>query len=182
MTDPRTGHGSPIGGEPRAQVAPPHGHVADPCRPGPAYLSVELPFDTTVASVARKEIGSLLGDSEDYTGSVSLVCSELVTNAYRHGSPPILLKVWMDPDEADPAVEITVTDGGTARRSRLDRDQGPPDESGRGQLIIGALTVGFSLDVGRTGTRAWCRLPAVAHPTHCALPAPCLSKESRHGS
>ncbi|WP_230396223.1 ATP-binding protein [Streptomyces blattellae] len=182
MAGPGTGHDPVTGREPGERAAPATTYEAGPYRPGPAYVSVELPFDTTVASVARKEVVSLLGASEEVTGSVSLVCSELVTNAYRHGSPPILLRVQVDPDEAEPAVEITVTDGGSPRRPVHDREPALSDESGRGHLIVDALTVGSSLEVGTTGTRAWCRLPIAAQPTLCAFPAPCPSKESRHGS
>lgn len=165
MTGPGTGYGTAVGREPGGR--------------GPAYVSVELPFDTTVASVARKEVVSLLGDSEDVTESVSLVCSELVTNAYRHGSPPILLDVRLDPHEAEPAVEITVTDGGAPCRPDPDRELELLDESGRGHLLVDALAVGSSLEVGSSGTRAWCRLliatrtdsPPSPYPTPRRSPA-----------
>lgn len=177
-----TGHDVAAARESGVGVAPAAPYVAAPGKPRSGYLSVELPFDTTVASVARKEVISLLGDSEDVTGAASLVCSELVTNAYRHGSPPILLTVQVDPDEEGPAVEITVADGGTARPPGPDKDPDPPGESGRGHLIVAALTAGSSLDVGRTSTQAWCRLPITAHHVTSASPAPCPSKESRYDS
>jgi len=173
-----TGHGPAVGREPGERAASTNPYGVDLQLPGPADLSVELPFDATVASVARKEVVSLLGDSEDVTDSVSLVCSELVTNAYRHGSPPILLKVRVDPNEAELAVEITVTDGGAPRRSDPDREPELPAESGRGRLIVNALAVGSSLEVGSSCTRAWCRLPITAQPTLSAFPTPRPSKES----
>ncbi|MEU0443708.1 ATP-binding protein [Streptomyces sp. NPDC006186] len=152
------------------------------CCSGPVCLSVELPFDTSVARVARDEVVSLLGDGEDVTDAVALVCTELVTNAFLHGSPPIQLVVQLDLEEGDPAVELTVTDGGSAHRTDPSSRRELPDESGRGHLIIDALTVGSSLDVGRAGTRAWRRLPVAAPAVLSALPAPRSSKESRHGS
>jgi anti-sigma regulatory factor (Ser/Thr protein kinase) len=172
VTSPGTGHGPAEGREPGegADSTSPYG--VDLQTPGLACVSVELPFDATVATVARKEVVSLLGDSEDVTDSVSLVCSELVTNAYLHGSPPILLKVRVDPHEAEPAVDITVTDGGASRQSDPVGEPDSSDESGRGQLIVEALSIGSSLEVGCAGSRAWCRLPIAT-----SYPAPRPSKE-----
>ncbi|MEU3783414.1 ATP-binding protein [Streptomyces sp900129855] len=163
-------------------TAPSPAGALDTWHSGPACLSVELPFDTTVAGVAREEVTSLLGDEAGAIDSVTLVCSELVTNSLRHGSPPILLKVLVDPTETAPAVDITVTDGGTATHRTLEADQEHPDESGRGRLIIDALAAASSLEVGETHTRAWCRLCLTAPPSLSALPTPHASKESPHGS
>jgi anti-sigma regulatory factor (Ser/Thr protein kinase) len=172
-----TGHGPAAGMEPGRRTASTSLYGVGRQLSGPAYVSIELPFDTTVASVARKEVVSLLGDTEEVTDSVSLVCSELVTNAFRHGSPPILLKVRVDPEEAEPAIEITVTDGGAPRRSDPDSEPDSSDESGRGHLIVDALALGSSLEVGCAGTRAWCRLPIPAQPAPSPSLVPGPSKE-----
>ncbi|MBC9717818.1 ATP-binding protein [Streptomyces sp. TRM66268-LWL] len=131
-----------------------------------AHLSVGLPFDSSVAAVARKEIASLLGEGVQSDDSVVLVCSELATNAYCHGSEPIRLKAHVEVTDVAAAVEITVTDGGAAPRARGNAN---PEEFGRGWLIVSALAAHSALDVGERRSRAWCRLLL---PTHRGASTP----------
>lgn len=166
---------------PRGAMVTPMSRVPKRVRHGPVYLSVELPFDTSVASVARREVTAVLG-SEEQVGSISLVCSELVTNSFRHGSPPILLKMQIDRTERYPAVELTVTDGGAAAEPRHTGGEKSDDESGRGHQIVEALAASFFLHVGACCTTAWCRLP-LAEPSALGVSAPRRDqKESHHGN
>ncbi|MFI1890339.1 ATP-binding protein [Streptomyces jumonjinensis] len=135
-----------------------------------AHLNVLLPFDATVAGIARTAVSRIFGDDRGADeGGVALACTEMVTNALLHGSPPIVLDLDLDLSKTDPAVEITVTDGGAALMPRTGREEQGPEEWGRGLLIVDSLAVKSSLDIGTAGTRAWCRLPLSAPP---APPAP----------
>ncbi|MEU6706593.1 ATP-binding protein [Streptomyces wuyuanensis] len=128
----------------------------------------DLPYGPKAAEVAREAVAvALHGTEEDLLDDARLITSELATNAFASGSPPLVLCV----DRTTPSiggleVEITVTDGGCSHPS----PSSPPApeeeaESGRGLVIVEALADAWSLTTGTHGTRAWCRLTRNARPS-----------------
>ncbi|MFB7931957.1 ATP-binding protein [Streptomyces sp. NPDC056039] len=99
-----------------------------------------------------------------------LIGSELATNSFVSGSPPLVLCVdRRSLTGGGLEIEITVTDGGCPRPAPVPTTA--PDEqaeSGRGLFIVDALADAWSLTTGTNGSRAWCRL------TH----RPCCSSAS----
>jgi anti-sigma regulatory factor (Ser/Thr protein kinase) len=81
-----------------------------------------------------------------------LAVSELVTNAIRHGTGPLTLRL----SRHDDGVVVEVTDGGagTPRRRRATLD----DEGGRGLQLVGALAAGWGVRPAGAGKIVWCRI------------------------
>lgn len=135
---------------------------ADPRPTG--CLLMDLPFSPLAASAARNAaVAALTGLSRgDLVDGARLVCSELAANAFRSGSPPLVLGVdWTTGPGEQLDVEITLTDGGSGQ-ARVHRTNAelPADEAeaGRGLGIVQVLAARWSLDVGPGLSRAWCLL------------------------
>jgi anti-sigma regulatory factor (Ser/Thr protein kinase) len=104
----------------------------------PEQVVVELPDDSEAAAQSREVVrttfdrwglGVLVDDAE-------LAVSELVTNAFKHGLPPVLLMLR----QVDGRVQIDVSDTRPSTMSvdwPLSRDS---DESGRGRGIVEAVS------------------------------------------
>lgn len=115
--------------------------------------------------------------------TAELLLTELLTNALRHATGPVRVRVYARGDQC----VIEVHDG-SPRRPTM-RHVGPDDESGRGLLLVDALA--NSWGTSDDGTTTWCTLlltegpsempPAptdqVLHET--ALPLPTNSSASR---
>ncbi|MFF2849683.1 ATP-binding protein [Streptomyces sp. NPDC058001] len=129
---------------------------------GTTTLITDLPYGPRAAEVARQAVAVALhgATAGDLLDDARLVGSELATNAFTSGSPPVILCVDRSSPTADGLeVEITVTDGGCPHPVSL--SPSPPEEeaqSGRGLVIVEALADAWSLTTGTHGTRAWCRL------------------------
>ncbi|MFD7899275.1 ATP-binding protein [Streptomyces sp. NPDC059743] len=138
-------------------------------RPGDhttATLITDLPFSPSAAEIAREAVMvALHGDMEtDLVDDARLIGSELATNAFTSGSPPLVLCIdRIERIEERFEVEITVTDGGCPLPT-APTTPGPPDEaeSGRGLVIVEALADAWSLTTSTHGSRAWCRLTRFA--------------------
>src|SRR5689334_7831775 len=128
-------------------------------QPDSASNEVELPLSAEMAAPGRarafvRERRPTTDD--DALDDITLIVSELVSNAVKHGEPEILLRMRMDPL----AIDISVLDHGSG---------GPPDQvtapdatatSGRGLSIVDRLASEWGvvpLDDG-SGKTVWARL------------------------
>jgi hypothetical protein len=110
-------------------------------------------FEPEATSVprARAQIAqSLVEASAETRGVVLLLSSELVANAICHGTGPVGLRLtWGEGD-----VRVEVDDQSSAWRvppHPID----PDAETGRGLLLVGALSDGWGVLVTATGKTVW---------------------------
>ena len=87
-------------------------------------------------------------DPDDLT----LVVSELVTNAVRHGQPPVQLEIGT----CDHCVTVVVADGSTSRPQS--RPAGEADEGGRGLHLVDLLTADSGVRLQPPGKAVWAEL------------------------
>lgn len=129
-------------------------------------LITDLPYGPKAAEVAREAVAVALHDAEaDLLDDARLITSELATNAFASGRPPLVLCVDRRSQTAGGLeVEITVTDGGCSDPAPSSTPAPEEQaESGRGLVIVEALADAWSLTTGTHGTRAWCRLRRGSH-------------------
>ncbi|MBU3869155.1 ATP-binding protein [Streptomyces sp. 4503] len=113
----------------------------------------ELPDDPAVVARARREAAVRLAawGFEEAAFTMALVVSELVTNAIRHATPPIGLRLIHDR-----ALICEISDGsGTSPHLRRARAF---DEDGRGPLLVAQLTESWGTRQTATGKTIWAEL------------------------
>jgi len=77
--------------------------------------TVELPSEAIAARLARRQVEPLLGSlPRGRRPDARLLVSELVTNAFRHGLPPISLTTALHPGFL--RIEVADAGGGRPRR------------------------------------------------------------------
>jgi anti-sigma regulatory factor (Ser/Thr protein kinase) len=115
-------------------------------------LSVRLPADARAATEARRLLEPAVDDlAADRRADVLLLATELVTNAFRHGSPPITLTI----DRGAGTLRVEVEDAGGGRPTR---DPAPGPAGGWGLLLVeeaadrwgvvdGSTNVWFEIDL-----------------------------------
>jgi anti-sigma regulatory factor (Ser/Thr protein kinase) len=115
--------------------------------------TIELPSETIAARLARHQLEPLLGSlPRDRRPDARLLVSELVTNAFRHGMPPITLTTELHPG----FLRVEVADAGGGRPRRRAR---PSADGGWGLLLVeqasdrwgvadGSMRVWFEIDRG----------------------------------
>jgi anti-sigma regulatory factor (Ser/Thr protein kinase) len=114
-----------------------------------------LPADKTAPSVARgyvRDRWPRLG--EDVLDDVTLIVSELVSNAVQHGQPDIELRIRVEPF----AVDVSVLDHGPRVPPA---EIAPPQEhatSGRGLSIVDRLASDWGVEPLDGGKTVWARL------------------------
>lgn len=110
----------------------------------PAEIRATQMRQITRDQLSQWDLTTLIDDA-------TLVVSELVTNAVKHGKGrPVRLRVRRFADE----LRIEVTDG-TSTPARL-RSAGLADENGRGLLLVAGVAKEWG--VSRDGTMTWCSL------------------------
>ncbi|GAA5057075.1 ATP-binding protein [Streptomyces similanensis] len=131
-------------------------------------LITDLPYGPKAAETAREAVVvALHGAEADLLEDARLITSELATNAFASGSPPLVLCVDRTaPTTGGLKVEITVTDGGCSHSLPFSPPASEEEaESGRGLVIVEALADDWSLATGTHGTRVWCRLTRQPSPS-----------------
>ncbi|WP_218040173.1 ATP-binding protein [Actinomadura sp. WMMB 499] len=108
--------------------------------------------------MARKFVAEKLrewGIADDY--SARLVVCELVTNGFRHGEGPIVVRVFRD--ERDGLVVIEVWDGGAGRP--VVQPANYAATSGRGLLLMSEIVQAWGVrELNEGGKITWAKLPA----------------------
>ena len=105
---------------------------------------VRLPADTRAAQVARRALDPVIDQlSADRRADIRLLATELVTNAFRHGSPPITLLIQESRDQL--RVEVADAGGGRPRR----RPE-PGADGGWGLLLVEATADRWGVADGST--------------------------------
>lgn len=102
--------------------------------------------------------------------TAELLATELVTNAFQHGTGP---EVGFRVRLGDKHLVIEVFDGSSQRPQP--RPAGPDEENGRGLLIVESLAESWG--VSDDGTTTWCTIPLTEGPPHMdpvAVTAPVL--------
>jgi anti-sigma regulatory factor (Ser/Thr protein kinase) len=121
--------------------------------------SLSLRHSPASAAIARRSIASAFheaGLSPDQAFDAALIASELVGNAIRHGLPLPSGQIsmqWML--EAD-GYYIGVTDGGNASRVTPQPTE-PHSISGRGLMIVAALSRDWGVSKEGNATTVWAR-------------------------
>ncbi len=114
----------------------------------------DLPSDPAVVSRSRAAVTAQLAawGLDDLSFTVELVASELVTNAIRHATGPVQLRLLRDR-----ALICEVSDGsGTSPRLRRARTE---DEGGRGLFLVAQLTERWGTRYTPEGKIIWTELP-----------------------
>ncbi|HTX01440.1 MAG TPA: ATP-binding protein [Acidimicrobiales bacterium] len=105
------------------------------------------------AREARQLVRSALaGLPASAADDVTLVVSELVTNALLHARTGLELEVRAEPG----SILVAVRDGS---RQQPQRREGQLELGGRGLRIVEALASSWGVDVEPRGKRVWCELP-----------------------
>jgi serine/threonine-protein kinase RsbW len=115
-----------------------------------------LPEGPTAVSVARREIGFLAMGRGDVDDAV-LIASELCTNAFLHGKPPVILRAVIQGDLM--RIEVENRRNGHS----LDADgprlmPNPREEGGRGLAIVEALADDWGAKDADGATCVWAEL------------------------
>ncbi|GAA0919806.1 hypothetical protein GCM10009549_38110 [Streptomyces thermoalcalitolerans] len=114
----------------------------------------DLPEDPTVVSRSRAAVTAQLADwgLDELAFTTELVASELVTNALRHATGPVRLRLLRDR-----ALVCEVSDGSsTSPRLRRARNE---DEGGRGLFLVSQLTERWGTRYTADGKVIWTEQP-----------------------
>lgn len=124
----------------------------------PEIPTLVLEADERAPSAARKFAAEQFrewGIRDDYTAR--LVVCELVTNGYRHGEGPIVVRMFQD--ERDGLVVVEVWDAGAGRP--VVPPPNPAGTSGRGLLLMSELVHAWGVrELNEGGKVTWAKLPA----------------------
>ena len=118
--------------------------------------SVRLPVDGRAAGLARSFLRRShcpVHGSPGVLDDAELLISELVTNAVRHGAPPITLHIACEGVAAFTA-RVTDTD---PQQPEL-RHVGSQDETGRGIALVDLLSDAWGIDPVHDGKTVWFQL------------------------
>lgn len=108
-----------------------------------------------IVPAARRFVRDCLAQwrmQSDLANDAAVLVSELVTNALRHGPPPMFLAVSVRGDR----LRISVADSSRAEPRPLAPEAN--SESGRGLALMEALAADWGIDVQPPGKWVWCEL------------------------
>lgn len=116
-------------------------------------LEWELPHDVRAAAEARWHVRESLTEWGE-VADAELVASELVTNAWKHGSGPITFSLNVSQDSV--IVTASNVSHGTPKRA----DDSPADlaEHGRGLLLIDELATAWGFDRRGEALSVWAEI------------------------
>lgn len=121
--------------------------------PTSGELSVTLPNDVQAVPIARAQVEGILqqwGISGDLLDNIVLTADELVTNALRHGRPPVRLQLR----QSERAVIVDVHDGTAIPPREVSADI--DDEGGRGLQLVRLLSTDWGWRRTQRGKTVWC--------------------------
>lgn len=126
----------------------------------PARRSVAewtFPAEPGAVAAARAVVRATLGEwgLDSVEDTAALLVSELVTNALRHASGPIGLRLERERDGDALLVEVSDPLPDPPRK----RVAGKDDESGRGLQLVACSARRWGARRGRTGKTVWFELP-----------------------
>jgi anti-sigma regulatory factor (Ser/Thr protein kinase) len=119
--------------------------------------TAEFRPDPTATPAARHflvETLAVWGVPEEIAETAQLCLSELVTNAVIHSGTPTRVTVRLDVDR----LLVLVQDGGHRGTARRREDHEPEDISGRGLLLVEAMSSAWSAEHSADGTTVWFEL------------------------
>jgi serine phosphatase RsbU (regulator of sigma subunit)/anti-sigma regulatory factor (Ser/Thr protein kinase) len=119
--------------------------------------SQEFPADTSASPLARRVLSTWLhtwGVTDDLVETAQLCVSELVTNAVIHAGTPARVTARLD----DERLLVLVQDHGNRGAARRAEEHDPSDISGRGLLLVEALSSAWSAEHSADGTTVWFEL------------------------
>ncbi|MEU1127509.1 ATP-binding SpoIIE family protein phosphatase [Streptomyces sp. NPDC005899] len=123
--------------------------------PGTAHVTEELPHTQQAPSLARRTVRRHLDRwavAPDVADAVELAVSELVTNAVRHGSPPLALRL-IRTDSLTVEVSDSSPSAPHLRHARA------VDEGGRGLFITSQLSTRWGTRYAHPRKTIWAELP-----------------------
>lgn len=115
----------------------------------------QFPGDPSSVRVARQFATTSLGEwgHEDLVGPVTLIVSELATNAVVHAQSTFSVRLALTPT----ALRVEVTDCGAGLPNPINPD--PSGVGGRGLLLVAQLGVAWGIDPGEAPCKTvWCEL------------------------
>jgi anti-sigma regulatory factor (Ser/Thr protein kinase) len=135
-------------------------------------LALNLPPDPSAPGLARAAAKRHLAGEvgPERLAELFLVISELVSNALAHGRGQVVFRLQLD----EGIVRGEVIDQGGGFEHEI-RERGPEDVSGRGLLLVEALTNRWGVHEGTT--HVWFEL--TARPDASRRPRPRLGQDER---
>ncbi|MEU6607241.1 ATP-binding protein [Streptomyces shenzhenensis] len=165
----------PPGGEPAGRLPGPDGldPLASGAQPARRVHAFDLPATPASVGAARRAVRALLtswGTGEDVRDNAVIVTSELVTNAVTHSASE---RIACRLHSTAGRLRIEVEDQNRAAALPTPRRPDPDDQSGRGLLLVEAL----SRDWGVTGTHrsgrvVWAELATATDTAPSPAPQP----------
>lgn len=123
-------------------------HLADVAEA--IITTVALPYDPTIASVARRAVATAVEQAIEDVDDLVLSASELATNALLHGAPPVELEVSI----RGGTVRVAVADAAPGVVTPRDIGQAAT-ASGRGLTVVASVATRWGVRPTAEGKAVW---------------------------